>query len=110
MLIGCPLGPRTQPYRSAFRNSFTIINFMNFHSAFHLVFHLAFHLASQLNVALKTSIINDDVKKVNINHFEQFSNVSEFEKLDNLIDLEDKEDDTDLFTPLHNHLNGSPVY
>ncbi len=109
MLIGCPLGPRTQPCRSALRNNFTIINFMNFHSAFYLVFHLAFHLAAQLNVALEASIMDDDVKRVNVNHFKQLSNVSEFEELDNLIDSDDKGGDTDLFTPLYNYLNGSPV-
>ena len=109
MLIGCPPGPKTQPCRSALRSSFTIMNFMNFHSVFHLVFHLAFHLAAQLNVALETSIMDDDVKKININHFKQLSDVSEFEELDDLVDSDDKRGDTDLFTSLHNHLNGSPV-
>src|SRR6266511_1429218 len=109
MLIGCPPGPKTQPCRSALRSSFTIMNFMNFHSAFHLVFHLAFHLAAQLNVALKASIMDDDVKRVNINHFKQLSDVSKFEKLDNLIDSDDEKDDTDLFISLYSHLNGSPV-
>ncbi len=85
------------------------MNFMNFHSAFHLVFHLAFYLAAQLNVALEALIMDDDVKKVNINHFKQLSDISKFEKLDDLVDSNDKRGDTDLFTPLHNHLNGSPV-
>ncbi len=85
------------------------MNFMNFHSAFHLVFHLAFYLAAQLNVALEASIIDDDVKKININHFKQLSNVSEFEELDDLVDSDDKEGDTNLFTSFYNHLNGSPV-
>ncbi len=49
------------------------------------------------------------LNKININHFKQLSNVSEFEELDDLIDSDDEEDDTDLFTPLHNYLNGSPV-
>ena len=76
------------------------MNFMNFHSAFHLVFHLAFYLAAQLNVALEALIMDDDVKRVNINHFKQLSDVSEFEELDNLIDSDDEEGDTDLFTSL----------
>ncbi len=109
MLIGCPSGPKTQSCRSVLRSSFTIINFINFHSVFYLVFHLVFHLAAQLNVALKALIMNDDVKRVNINHFKQLSNVSEFEELDNLIDSNDEEDDTDLFISLYNYLNDSPV-
>ena len=109
MLIGCPLGPRTQPCRSALRSSFTIMNFINFHSAFHLVFYLAFHLAAQLNVALEALIMDDDVKRVNVDHFKQLSDISEFEELDDLVDSNDEEGDTDLFTPLHNHLNDSPV-
>src|SRR6266536_6027042 len=104
MLIGCPPGPKTQPYRSALRSSFTIINFINFHPAFYLVFHLAFHLAAQLNVALEASIIDDDVKRININHFKQLCDLSEFEEFDNLIDLNDEKGDTDLFIPLYNHL------
>src|SRR6266536_4322262 len=103
MLIGCPPGPRTQPCRLALRSSFTIMNFMNFmnfHSAFHLVFHLAFHLAAQLNVALEASIMDDDVEKVNVDHFEQLSDVSEFEELDDLVDSDNKGGDTDLFTSL----------
>src|SRR6266498_5753367 len=101
MLIGCPPGPKTQPCRSALRSSFTIMNFMNFHSVFHLVFHLAFHLAAQLNVALETSIIDDDVKRVNVDHFKQLSNVSEFEEFDDLFDSDDEENDTALFTPFY---------
>ncbi len=53
--------------------------------------------------------MDDDVKRVNINHFKQLSDVSEFEELDNLIDSDDEEGDTDLFTSLHSYLNGSPV-
>ena len=82
---------------------------MNFYFAFHLVFHLAFHLAAQLNVALEASIMNNDVKKININHFKQLSDVSEFEELDDLVDSDDEGGDTDLFAPLHNHLNGLSV-
>ncbi len=85
------------------------MNFINFHSAFHLVFYLAFHLAAQLNVALEALIMDDDVKRVNVDHFKQLSDISEFEELDDLVDSDDKKDDTDLFTSLHNHLNGSPV-
>src|SRR6266498_5862658 len=102
MLIGCPSGPRTQPCRSVLRSSFTIINFINFHSVFHLVFYLVFHLAAQLNVALEALIMDDDVKKVNVDHFKQLSDISEFEELDDLVDSNDEEGDTDLFTPLHN--------
>src|SRR6266498_1274910 len=69
MLIGCPLGPRTQPCRSALRSSFTIMNFMNFHSVFYLVFHLVFYLAAQLNVALEALIIDDDVERVNVDYY-----------------------------------------
>ena len=69
MLIGCPLGPKTQSYRSALHSSFTIMNFINFHSVFYLVFYLAFYLAAQLNVALEALIIDDDVKKINIDYF-----------------------------------------
>ena len=85
------------------------MNFMNFHFVFHLVFHLVFYLAAQLNVALEASIIDDDVKRVNVDYFKYLSDVSEFEELDDLVDSEDEGGDTDLFIFFHNYLNGSPV-
>ncbi len=85
------------------------MNFMNFHFVFHLVFHLVFYLAAQLNVALEASIMDDDVERVNVDHFEQLSDVSEFEELDDLVDSDDEGGDTDLFISLYSHLNGSPV-
>ncbi len=85
------------------------MNFINFHSVFHLVFYLVFHLAAQANIALEASIMDDDVKRVNINYFKQLSDVLEFEKLDNLIDSDDEGGDTDLFISFHSYLNGSSV-
>ncbi len=85
------------------------MNFINFYSVFYLVFYLAFHLAAQLNVVLEALIMNDDVERVNVDHFKQFSDVSEFEELDNLIDSDDEGGDTDLFVFLYSHLNGSSV-
>ena len=86
------------------------MNFMNFYSAFHLVFYLVFHLAAQLNVALEASIMDDDVERVNVDHFKQLSDVLEFEELDDLVDLDDEGGDTDLFISLYSHLNDSPIY